>query len=88
MRSAHFLEPLEKALPETEIMLGCARPLGWIQKEIDPLAIDAGLNGIAYPAEGTVPLGHGSMDSEPHIIIVWWGNSLGTEQLESSLNPS
>ena len=56
-----------KTLPETEIMLGCARPLGGIKKEIDRLAIDAGLNGIAYPAEGTVAYAreHGL---EPQII--------------------
>ena len=48
-------------------MLGCARPLGGIKIEIDRLAIDAGLNGIAYPAEGTVAYAkeHGL---EPQII--------------------
>ena len=62
-----FFETARKALPETEIMLGCARPLGGIKKEIDRLAIDAGLNGIAYPAEGTVAYAreHGL---EPQII--------------------
>jgi hypothetical protein len=35
-------------------MLGCARPLGEAKAEIDRAAIDAGLNGIAYPAEGIV----------------------------------
>ena len=35
-------------------MLGCARPLGRIKADIDRAAIDAGLNGIAYPAEGIV----------------------------------
>ena len=62
-----FFETARKALPETEIMLGCARPLGGIKKEIDRLAINAGLNGIAYPAEGTVAYAreHGL---EPQII--------------------
>ena len=49
-----FFETARKALPQTEIMLGCARPLGAIKKEVDCHAIDAGLNGIAYPAEGTL----------------------------------
>jgi hypothetical protein len=47
-----FFETARKALPTTPVMLGCARPLGLLKKEIDRLAVDAGLNGIAYPAEG------------------------------------
>ena len=35
-------------------MLGCARPLGEMKTAVDRLAIDAGFNGIAYPAEGIV----------------------------------
>jgi hypothetical protein len=49
-----FFEAARKALPTTPVMLGCARPLGQIKFDIDRLAIDAGLNGIAYPAEGIV----------------------------------
>ena len=49
-----FFEYARKALPKTKIMLGCARPLGSMKKKVDRLAIDAGLNGIAYPAEGTL----------------------------------
>lgn len=41
-------------LPGTPIMLGCARPMGPLREAIDRLAIDCGLDGIAYPAEGTV----------------------------------
>jgi uncharacterized radical SAM superfamily protein len=51
---ADFFETARKRLPSTPIMLGCARPLGPIKAEIDRLAIDAGLNGIAFPAEGAV----------------------------------
>jgi uncharacterized radical SAM superfamily protein len=50
----NFFEIARKALPATPVMLGCARPLGQIKFDIDRLAIDAGLNGIAYPAEGIV----------------------------------
>jgi uncharacterized radical SAM superfamily protein len=50
----NFFETARKALPTTPVMLGCARPLGQIKFEIDRLAIDAGLNGIAYPAERIV----------------------------------
>lgn len=49
-----FFELSRKALPSTPVMLGCARPLGQMKLEIDKLAIDAGLNGIAYPANGIV----------------------------------
>ncbi|MFQ5923776.1 MAG: radical SAM protein [Anaerolineales bacterium] len=49
-----YFEFARKTMPDIPIMLGCARPLGPIKAEIDSLAIDAGLNGIAYPAEGMV----------------------------------
>jgi uncharacterized radical SAM superfamily protein len=49
-----FFEITRKTLPRTPVMLGCARPLGAVKYEIDRLAIEAGLNGIAYPAEGIV----------------------------------
>ncbi len=49
-----FFEAARRALPTTPMMLGCAKPLGMIKKEIDRLAVDAGLNGIAYPADGIV----------------------------------
>jgi uncharacterized radical SAM superfamily protein len=49
-----FFEAARQMLPTTPIMLGCARPLGEIKFATDCLAIDAGLNGIAYPAEGIV----------------------------------
>jgi biotin synthase len=40
--------------PTTPLLLGCARPVGPIQKEMDALAVEAGFDGIAYPSEGTV----------------------------------
>ncbi len=49
-----FFRAARARLPQTPIMLGCARPLGPIKAEIDCAAIDAGLDGIAYPAEGSV----------------------------------
>ena len=47
-----FFAAARRAMPETPIVLGCARPAGLVKREIDRLAVDAGLNGIAYPAEG------------------------------------
>lgn len=38
-------------LPTKPIILGCARPLGKHRRTTDRLAIDAGVNGIAYPTE-------------------------------------
>jgi len=41
-------------LPGTAIMLGCERPGGRHKEETDILALEAGLNGIAFPADGVV----------------------------------
>ena len=49
-----FFEKARKALLATPVMLGCARPMGNVKVEIDRLAVNAGLNGIAYPANGIV----------------------------------
>lgn len=49
-----FFDLARAALPDTPIMLGCARPIGPSKAGIDRRAVDAGLNGIAYPAEGIV----------------------------------
>lgn len=49
-----FFETARLELPLTPILLGCARPLGSMKHEIDQLAINAGLNGIAFPSEGIV----------------------------------
>lgn len=42
------------AFPKTPVHLGCARPMGEMMRETDTLAVDLGLNGIAYPAPGVV----------------------------------
>ncbi len=49
-----FFELARKRLPETPIMLGCAKPLGSMKVHIDRLAIDAGFNGLAYPSDGMI----------------------------------
>src|SRR5688500_14441095 len=49
-----FFRAARLALPGTPVMLGCARPLGAVKVAIDRLAVAAGLNGIAYPADGVV----------------------------------
>ena len=40
--------------PSTPILLGCARPAGKFRLQLDKMALDMGINGIAYPAEGVV----------------------------------
>ncbi len=43
-------------LPTTQILLGCERPHGEHKLRTDELALKAGLNGVAYPAEGIIGL--------------------------------
>jgi hypothetical protein len=49
-----FFAEARLSLPSLKINLGCARPLGAAKVEIDRAAVDLGLNGIAFPAEGTI----------------------------------
>ena len=51
---SEFFAKARQTVPDRQIMLGCARPLGRAKLEIDRLAVDAGFNGVAYPAEGIV----------------------------------
>lgn len=49
-----FFRAARARLGDAPIMLGCARPLGPVKAEYDRHAVDAGLDGIAYPAEGII----------------------------------
>ncbi|MCX5779796.1 MAG: radical SAM protein [Firmicutes bacterium] len=40
--------------PSIPISLGCARPPGQYKRQLETLAVDCGVNGIAYPDEATV----------------------------------
>ncbi|NJN41933.1 MAG: hypothetical protein HC811_06620 [Flammeovirgaceae bacterium] len=51
---AQFFNEARMAMPSTKILVGCARPGGEYKKIVDKAAIDAGFNGIAYPAEGII----------------------------------
>ncbi len=53
---AMFFQKARQKMPDTYLMLGCARPLGDYKKVVDKAAVEAGLNGIAFPAEGIVAL--------------------------------
>jgi hypothetical protein len=48
-----FLEARSR-LPEKSVNLGCARPAGLHKRATDAYAIMAGLDGIAFPADGAV----------------------------------
>jgi len=39
---------------ETPVTLGCARPPGIYKRQVEKMAVDYGINGIAYPDESTV----------------------------------
>ncbi len=41
-------------LPDRQVLLGCARPPGMARRVIDAYAVMAGLDGIAFPADGMV----------------------------------
>lgn len=43
-----------RRLPERQVLLGCARPPGMHKRITDAYAVMAGLDGIAFPADGAV----------------------------------
>ena len=45
-------------LAEQQVLLGCARPPGMHKRVTDAYAIMAGLDGIAFPADGAVSVAH------------------------------
>ncbi|HEY5691503.1 MAG TPA: radical SAM protein [Cyclobacteriaceae bacterium] len=51
---AAFFRQSRIQMPDTKILVGCARPSGEYKKTVDRAAVEAGLNGIAYPAEGVI----------------------------------
>ncbi len=71
---AEFFRLARQTLPDRNIMLGCARPLGPYKAKIDRAAIDIGLNGIAYPADGIVGYAR-SKGLEPEFVNACCGVS-------------
>jgi hypothetical protein len=43
-----------RRLPDRQVLLGCARPPGMHKRVTDAYAVMAGLDGIAFPADGAV----------------------------------
>lgn len=54
-----FFEHARLRLPTTRVNLGCARPMGEAKGVLDRAAVDLGLNGIAYPADGVIEYARG-----------------------------
>ena len=52
-----FLEARER-LADQQVLLGCARPPGMHKRVTDAYAVMAGLDGIAFPADGAVSVAH------------------------------
>jgi len=53
---ARVLVAARHALPKTPLVLGCMRPKGKHRTETDTLAVKAGVNAIAFPAEQAIKL--------------------------------
>lgn len=49
-----FFALARESMPSTHVNLGCGRPMGAMKVALDKAAIDQGLNGIAYPADGII----------------------------------
>lgn len=49
-----FFRLARRKLPRTPVLLGCSRPGGPYKWAVDRMAVEAGLDGIAYPASGIV----------------------------------
>ncbi|MEW6613633.1 MAG: radical SAM protein [Pseudomonadota bacterium] len=51
-----FFIDAREALPDTPVLLGCARPSGMHRMVTDTYAVMAGLNGVAFPSDGMLAL--------------------------------
>jgi len=51
-----FFRDARRRLPGVDVLLGCARPPGLHKRAVDAYAVLAGLDGIAFPADGAVEL--------------------------------
>ncbi len=53
-----FLEA-RRRIPDRQVLLGCARPPGMHRRVTDAYAVIAGLDGIAFPADGALAVARG-----------------------------
>jgi hypothetical protein len=54
----HIFAEARERLADQQVLLGCARPPGMHKRVTDAYAIMAGLDGIAFPADGAVSVAH------------------------------
>ena len=54
----HIFGEARERLHDQQVLLGCARPPGMHKRVTDAYAIMAGLDGIAFPADGAVSVAH------------------------------
>lgn len=83
-----FFEHARLNMPATRLNLGCARPMGATKAVLDRAAVDLGLNGIAYPAEGVIDYARGR-GLEPQ-LFEWccsmsWAGEEGADLTEVTL---
>ena len=52
-----FVEARQR-VPDREVLLGCARPPGMHRRVTDAYAVMAGLDGVAFPADGALGVAH------------------------------
>lgn len=75
-----FLEARE-LMPHALVLLGCERPAGKHKLITDQLALKAGLNGIAYPAEGIIGLAR-EMGLKPELSELCCAIGMGGSGME------
>ena len=76
-----FLQAREQ-LPDRQVLLGCARPPGMHKRVTDAYAVMAGLDGIAFPADGTVAVAQSigrAYHQEHACCSIKLGTSLNTQ---------
>jgi uncharacterized radical SAM superfamily protein len=86
-----FLEARQR-LPHKQVLLGCARPAGMHKRVTDAYAVMAGLDGIAFPADGAVALSEaiGRPYEQQHAccsIKIGGGPGVGTSGSETVTGP-
>lgn len=77
-----FLEA-RRRIPEKPVLLGCARPAGQHKQVTDAYAVMAGLDGIAFPADGAVAVAQaiGRPYEQQHACCsIKIGGNLGTDR--------
>ena len=73
-----FFARAREEMSETQVNLGCGRPMGEMKVALDKAAVDHGLNGIAYPADGIIDYASRSgLDPEyyEYCCSLTWSNS-------------